>query len=193
MKTAVGLVLLSLGVSLFLLSFLLVTKTDTVVDVSFVLEPSEKRGPGQNGIYHHTRVFSKSVLMGDVLVEGGAINFTANGYNTRHFENIFISENCSFVVDPADDLYWFTFENTNNDVQSSVTFTLKERWVNILSLIPAFVVLLILAPAGMVLIIMGSSEETRRKRRFSENFHHRTSLPFFDSIESLCRVAVLDL
>jgi len=167
MKTVLGLVLLSLGVSLFLLSFLFVTKTDTVVDVSFVLEHGEKRGPDQDGIYHHTRVFSRSALIGKVLVLGGAVNFSANGYNAWHLENVFVSRDYSFVVDPADDLYWFVFENVDDNIGSSIRFTLKERWIDYLLLIPAFIILLILAPLGIVLIIMGLHERPRRTERGS--------------------------
>jgi len=154
MRIVVGLVFLSLGVSLFLLSFLIAAKTDTVIDVSFVLAPGEKRGPGENGIYHHTRVISKSSLTGDVLVQGGGINFTAGGFNTQHLENIFVGQNYSFAIDPADDLYWFTFDNTGS-IQSSIKFTLKEKWTNIFLLVPGFVSFLLLTSAGVALCILG--------------------------------------
>lgn len=42
MKTFVGLVLLGTGTSLFLLSFFNITKIDTVIDSSFILEPDGK-------------------------------------------------------------------------------------------------------------------------------------------------------
>jgi len=146
---------------------LFVTKTDTVVDVSFVLEPGEKLGPGQDGIYHHTRVFSRSALMGEVLVEGGAVNFTANGYNTQHLENVFVNQDYGFVVDPADDLYWFVFENVDGNIGSLIRFTLKERWIDYLLLLPAFITLLILATSGIVLIVMGLRKRPRRMQRGS--------------------------
>jgi hypothetical protein len=158
MKIVAGLVLLALGVSLFILSFVIATRTDTVIDISFVLEPSEKRGPGENGIYHHTRVISRSALMGEVLVQGGAINFTASGFNTQHLENIFIGQNYSFAIDPADDLYSFTFENTGS-IQSSIRFTLKEKWINIFLLIPGFITLLIFTSIGIALSILGICEK----------------------------------
>jgi len=161
MKLVAGLVLLSLGVSLFLLSFVVATKTDTVIDIFFVLEPSEKRGPDENGIYHHTRVISKSALMGEVLVQGGSINFTGNGFNTQHLENILISQNYGFVIDPADDLYWFAFENTGS-VQSSIQFTLKEKWMNIFLLAPGVISFLMLTPTGLALFIMGIRRKPRQ-------------------------------
>jgi len=153
MKIVAGLVLLALGVSSFILSFVIATKTDTVIDISFVLEPGEKRGPGENGIYHHTKVISKSILIGEVLVQGGGINFTANGFNTQHLKNVLINQNYSFVIDPADDLYWFTFEN-NGSIQSSIKFILKEKWINIFLLVPGFTSLLILTAIGLALSLV---------------------------------------
>ena len=92
--------------------------------------------------------------MSEVLVEGGRVNFTANGYNTQHLKNIVINQNYSLVIEPADDQYTFTFENTGAN-QSSIGFTLKERWLPFLALLPASIILLISAPIGTVLIIRG--------------------------------------
>jgi len=164
MKTVIGLVLLLLGASLFLLSFLNVTRIDTVIDVSFVLQPGEKYEPYKNGTYHHTRVISKSTLIGEVAVEDGGVNFTANGYNTQHLKNVFVNQNYSFTINPADDLYTFTFDNEGGSIQSSVRFTLKERWMNVLLLIPSFIVLLISFPTGIVLIIMDLRKKARVNR-----------------------------
>ncbi|MFQ6064124.1 MAG: hypothetical protein ACE5L6_01475 [Candidatus Bathyarchaeia archaeon] len=160
MKTFVGLILLLLGLSLFVVSFFSITRTDTVIDISFVLDPGEKYEPYGNGTYYHTRVISKSTLSGEVVAVSGGINFTANGYNTQHLKNVFINQNHSFIIDPADDLYTFTFDNTGNDIPSSIKFTLKEKWMNLLSLIPAFIILLITAPAGIALIIVGLRQKT---------------------------------
>jgi len=157
----VGLVLLLVGSSLFLLSFFSATRVDTVIDISFVVEPRGKYGPYENGTYHHTRVISKSTLIGEVIVESGGVNFTANGYNTQHLKNVFINQNYSFAINPADDLYTFTFDNEDG-IQSLVRFTLKERWMNILLLIPSFVILMISAPTGIILIIT----DLRKKARF---------------------------
>jgi len=145
---------------LFLLSFFSATRVDTVIDISFVLEPRGKYGPYENGTCHHTRVISKSTLMGEVIVDGGGVNFTANGYNTQHLKNVFINQNYSFAINPADDLYWFTFDNEGS-IQSSVKFTLKERWMSILLLIPSFVILMISAPTGIILIITDFRKKAR--------------------------------
>lgn len=149
-KPVFGLVLLSIGVTSLLFSLLIATRTDTVIDTSFVLEPNEKYEPTS----YHTHVITKSTLMGEVLIEGGGVNFTAEGYNTQHLKNIFINQNYSLVIKPADDRYTFIFENTGVNL-SSIKFTLKERWMPFLLLIPAFIILLILAPIGTVLIIAG--------------------------------------
>jgi hypothetical protein len=89
-----------------------------------------------------------------VIVEGGGVNFTAEGYNTQHLKNIFIDQNYSLAIKPADDRYTFTFENLGVN-QSSIKFTLKEKWMYTPSLIPAFIILLISAPVGTSLIVAG--------------------------------------
>lgn len=153
-KPVLGIVLVSLAVILFLFSLLIATRTDTVIDTSFVLEPNEKIGQYDNGTYYHTHVISKSTLLGEVLVEGGSVNLTANGYNTQHLKKIVINQNYSLVIEPADDQYTFTFENSGDHL-SSIKFTLKERWMPFLLLIPAFIILLILTAVGTALIISG--------------------------------------
>jgi hypothetical protein len=161
-KPVLGIVLLSIGVTSLLFSLLIATRTDTVISTSFILEPDEEIGPYENGTYYHTHVIGKSTLMGEVLVEGGDINFTANGYNTQHLKNIFINQNYSLVIKPADDQYTFTFENTDDDL-SSIKFILKERWMPFLLLIPAFIILLILTPIGTALIVTGLRKKPSRK------------------------------
>jgi hypothetical protein len=162
-KPVLGVVLVSLGVSALFVSLVIATRTDTVIDTSFVLEPNEKIGPyDEDGTYYHTHVISKSTLMGEVLVESGNVNFTANGYNTQHLKNIVINQNYSLVMEPADDQYTFTFENTGVD-PSTIKFTLKERWMPFLLLIPAFIILLILTPIGTSLIISGLRKKPTSK------------------------------
>ena len=161
-KPVLGVVLVSLGVSALFFSLAIATRTDTVIDTSFVLEPNEKIEPYGDGTYYHTHVISKSTLMGEVLVESGNVNFTANGYNTHHLKNIVINQNYSLVIEPADDQYTFTFENTGVNL-SSIKFTLKERWMPFLLLIPAFIILLILTPVGTALIISGLRKKPTTK------------------------------
>lgn len=166
-KPVVGIVLVSLGVTAMLFSILIATRTDTVIDTSFVLEPDEQIGAYENGTYYHTHVISKSTLIGEVLVEGGCVNFTANGYNTPHLKNIVINRTYSLVIKPADDQYTFSFEN-RGDNPSSIKFTLKEKWTPYLLLLPAFISLLILAPVGTVLIIASLRKRPRKEEDSSK-------------------------
>jgi len=157
MKRLVGLVLLVLGISLLLLSVLSFFRTDTVIEVSFVMEPGEKYEPYKNGTYHHTYVLTKSILIGELVVKGGSFNFTANGYNTMHLKNVFIDQNYHFLIDPADDIYTFTFDNSRGIDQCSITFTLQEQRMSTLLLIPSFI--------GMLLMAVGISIELRQRRK----------------------------
>ena len=162
-RPVAGLVLLSLGVAFFLFSFLVATRTDTVIDNSFALSPNEKYGPYQTGTYYHTHITTKTTLLGEVTVKGESINLTVNGYNTEHLKNISIDQNYSLVIKPADDQYTFTFENAAAR-PSSVNFTLKETWIDIISLMPAFITMLLSAPIGTMLIVKGLSKKTSKKQ-----------------------------
>jgi len=167
-KLSLGLMLLLFGLSLFLLSFFcffVLARVDTVISVSFDLKPGEKYEPYEQGTYHHTTVFSKSALIGEVVVEGGTINFTAWGYNTNHLRSIFIDQDYAFLIDPADDIYLFTFDNTMGNTVSSVQFTLKEKWRDLLSLAASFAIAFASTLAGTVLIALG-----RRKHMSQGNF-----------------------
>jgi hypothetical protein len=161
-KPVLGVVLVSLGVAALLVSFLAATRTDTVIDQSFVLKPNEKFGSYENGTYYHAHVISKSALTGEVIVQGGSVNVTAEGYNTQNLKAIGIYQNFSLVIDPADDQYTFTFENTGVS-PSTVNFTLKEAWMPFFALAPAFVILLILTPIGTALIISGLRKKPNLK------------------------------
>jgi len=92
----VGLVLLSLGVTLFFFSFPIAIKTDTVIDTSFVLEPGEEYETG-----YHTRIITISSLTGEVVVDGVGVYLTAYGFNTKHLRNVFINQNLSFKINRA--------------------------------------------------------------------------------------------
>jgi hypothetical protein len=112
---------------------------------------------------YHTRVISKSALTGELVINGGSINLTAYGYNTQHLNGISINQNYSFVINPADDLYTFTFNNRES-VQSSVKFILKEISTNIYSLALTFIIFLASAIAGTALVILGFLQRKQRRR-----------------------------
>ena len=166
-KPVVGVVLISLGVTALIFSVLIATRTDTVIDTSFVLNSNEKFGSYENGTYYHTHAISKSALTGEVIAQGGGVSFTANGYNTQRLKNSGVTQNFSWVIEPADDQYTFTFENTGDD-PSSVRFTVKETWTPFLLLAPAFIILLITSPTGTILIIRGGrkQEDYARNKSF---------------------------
>lgn len=162
-KPVLGVVLVSLGVVALFVSFLAATRADTVIDKSFVLKPNEKFGSYENGTYYHAHVISKSALTGEVTVQGGSVNFTAEGYNTQNLKAIGIYPNFSLAIDPAEDQYTFTFENI--DVSpSTVNFTLKETWMPFLLLAPAFIIVLILTPTGTILIVRGLQKEANKQK-----------------------------
>jgi hypothetical protein len=169
-KPVLGVVLVSLGIAVLLVSFLVATRTDTVIDKSFVLKPNEKFGSYENGTYYHAHVISKAALTGEVTVQGGRVNFTAEGYKTQNLKAIGIYQNFSLVIDPAEDQYTFTFENIGVS-PSTVNFTLKETWMPFLLLTPAFIILLISTPTGTILIVRGlQKEENKQKYRGIELF-----------------------
>ena len=122
MKGVVGLVLLILGISLLLLSFVNFTRTHTVIETAFSLEPGEKYGP------RHYFPPEDCVLKGKVSVEGEGINLTVQGlgYETK---NVFVDSYFNFTIDPAygwDYVYFFTFDNTDGDAESHLEFVLEE-------------------------------------------------------------------
>jgi hypothetical protein len=158
-----GAALLLLGSLAFLLLFPTATTTQTVVDISFVLGPGEKYEPPKNGTMYHTKIISKSALTGELVINGGSINLTAYGYNTQHLNGVSVNQNCSFVINPADDLYTFTFDNRGS-VQSSIRFILKETWTNNYALALAFLILLASAIAAMALVILGFLQKKQKEK-----------------------------
>jgi len=80
------------------------------------------------------KILSRSVLQGEVVVEGEGIYPTVNGYNTQPPKNLFIKERYSFVIDPAEDLYTFTFDNAQGQIESSVEFRPWKVWTRLLAI-----------------------------------------------------------
>ena len=157
----VGLLLLVLGVTLSLWSFVK-TDLDTVIDVSFTVGPGLRHEPSEEPVtFHHTRVFSKSALRGEVFVEGEGIYLTVVGYNTQGLGDIYVKEYYSFKIDPADDLYAFTFDNTQGATESIIRFVLKEEWTPGAAVV-RFISLYLLLPGGLILVAI-SYLQARRK------------------------------
>lgn len=156
--TLVGLSLATLGLTLLIVCAIPVTGIEKVIDTSFVVAPNTEYGPPNAGTSYHTRVLGKSVLRGDVLTEGGGVNLTVHGYNTQNLVGIYVEGQYSFVVDPADDLYLFTFSNLGHN-QSLVQFKLEEIWTRPMAFgsPPLFIlglVALCLLVAGVAILIV---------------------------------------
>ncbi len=121
-------ILLLLGLSLMLICLMPVTAVDEVIRIHFLLSPGTVYGPPDPGTSYHTRILSNSVLKGKVIVEGEGVCFSIQGYNTPSLNSINIEEKYSFGINPAADLYTFTFDNTKGWNESSVKFTLEETF-----------------------------------------------------------------
>ena len=149
------------GASLFLFSLVKVTRIVPAIDASFVVKQGETHGPYDEGTGYHTNILGKSVLKGQVSVEGEGIYFTGEGYNIDGLKNIFIDNHYNFVIDPADDLYTFTFDNTEGTSESLVNFLLKEEYTAILAfqspvmLALGLVGIFLLLPTGLIMFIIG--------------------------------------
>ena len=124
--TLTGLFSTLLGLALLVICSIPVTSVEEVINTSFAISPGTKYGPYDDGTYYHTMIMGKSVLEGEVIVEGEGIYLTVTGYNTQHLRNLHLKGRYSFVIDPANDLYTFTFDNTKGNTESLVKFTLKE-------------------------------------------------------------------
>lgn len=81
-----------------------------------------------NGTYYHTMIFVKSVLKGEVVVEGEGIYLTARGYNVQDLKDTYVEGKCSFTVNMADDQYTFTFDNTKGEAESMDSTEKKMNW-----------------------------------------------------------------
>jgi len=142
-----------LGLSLLSMALIPVTSAEEVINSSFTVSAGNKYGPYDNGTTYHTSVLGKSVLQGEITVVGEGIYFTANGYNTLQIKDLYVSDTYNFVIDPADDLYTFTFNNTGGHNESSVHFKLKEVWTG--SVVIGSPLLFITWLAGFLILPIG--------------------------------------
>lgn len=154
-----GLLLSVLGALFLCLSFVK-TNVDTVINVSFTLEPGTKYGPYDVGTYYHTRILSKVRLRGEVFIKGGGIYLTVRGYNTQGLEDVYIEKHYSFKIDPADDQYTFTFDNTQGAAESVIRFVLKEEWTPLAAVLKALGLYLLL-PIGLMFVVVSYLQARR--------------------------------
>ncbi len=111
------------GLILFIVTLIPVTAVEEAINTQFIVAPGAKHEE-----YYHTHIFGKSILKGEVTVEGESIQLTINGYTPEPVRDPHIRERYSFAIDPADDLYNFIFNNTEGHNESSVKFRLGEIW-----------------------------------------------------------------
>ena len=156
-RLKVGIILLLFGFILFIFSFVKIN-SETVIDAAFTVEAGMKIEPyNEPFTYYHTTVFSKSVLIGELSVEEGSILFSVEGSNVDELHNVFVEATYSFKIDPADDQYTFTFDNTQGMTVSEITFVLKEEWTQGAKLLEG-ISLYLLIPIGLILIIFDSTK-----------------------------------
>jgi len=127
--TSVSFFITLLGLAILLICLIPVTSVEVVINSSFTVSPGLKYGPPNVGTNYHTRVLSKSVLRGEVIVEGEVIFLTVYGYNARNLQNFYVKNRHTFTIDPADDLYTFIFDNTEGHSEGLVKFALEEIWI----------------------------------------------------------------
>lgn len=150
----VGFFITLIGLAIFFIWLIPVTNVEEVINTSFAVGPGTKYGPNDAGTSYHTRILGKSALKGEVIVEGEGIYLTVNFYNTEHLKNIYVKGRYSFVVDPADDLYVFIFDNTEGSSENLVRFRLEEIWTRPMAIgsPPLFIAGLV----GFLLFLAGS-------------------------------------
>lgn len=157
----------TIGLTLFLIALIPVTRIDEVINTSFTLAPGTIYGPYNAGTYYHTRIWIiKSALQGDIIIEGEGAYISVNGFNAGELRNIYLKGEKGFTIEPADDQYTFTFDNTQGSAPSLVKFTLREVWtasysplVWILGLIGLFLMI----PSGLTIYIVTCFRAPRRQ------------------------------
>lgn len=122
-------VLALIGLVLLIVCSIPVPSVAEVISTSFTVSPGS-----DFEVYYHTHIFFKSVLKGEVAVEGEGVYLTAHGYNTRDLSNIVVKKEHTLTVDPAHDLYTFVFNNTEGRNDCSVQFRLEETWTRPISI-----------------------------------------------------------
>lgn len=150
-------VLLMVG---FGVAFIPVTRVTEEIRKTFDVSPGSRYGPYDSGTVYHTRVLVKSALRVEVFVEGDEIYITVNGYNTQNLKSVCVEGSKTFLIEPADDLYTFTFDNSRGTKGSLVGFRLSEIWkapiwIGSTPLFMAAVIgVFLLLPVGLVSLAM---------------------------------------
>ena len=160
-----GLTLILIGIALFLISSIPITRTDEVINTSFTINSGDSFGPYEKGTYYHTRILAKSILKIHINVEGVGLYILASGQNVQDLEDVLVEGGKSFRIAPANDQYTFTFDNKGMS-DCTVEFALTEVWIGSLS--PLTWVLgqaglLLMVPIGSVIIAYNHYAHIREK------------------------------
>jgi hypothetical protein len=78
-----GLTLILIGIALFLISSIPITRTDEAINTSFTINPGDSFSPYDEGTYYHIRVLIRSILKFTIVTEGGGICVTTGGQNVQ--------------------------------------------------------------------------------------------------------------
>lgn len=170
----VRLLFASLGFITLLMCVIPVTTSEEVINATFALSPGTRYAPPNAGTNYHTRIFGRSVLKGEGTVEGNGIYLTVYGYNTKNLEKSYLGGRYTFVIDPADDLYTFIFDNTEGRGESSVQFTLEETWIRPLAISSPYT--LVVSLLGLSLFLTGSITLALTRIRRTRNLRVSRSL-----------------
>ena len=100
-----------IGLALLLICSIPVTSVEKAIDTTFAVDRSIET-------YYHTQIFAKSALKGEIFVEGEGIYLAVNGYNSQHLNDVFVREPYNFIIDPADDLYYFILDRSIGGAES---------------------------------------------------------------------------
>ncbi len=143
-----------IGITLFLISSIPITRTDEMINTSFTISPDDSFDPYNTGTYYHTRVLAKSILNVEINVEGEGLYVSVGGQNVHDLEDVLVEGWESFTIAPANDQYTFTFANMGTS-DCVVEFTLTEIWTASFSpliWILGVMGLFLLIPIGSVLL-----------------------------------------
>jgi len=121
-----------------------------------------------NSTNYHTHIVGKSMLFGNLSVEGGGIYFHMDGYGVSTtgaaVNTAYVEDFVSFSFQ-ANDRYLFTFNNTGSDADKNIVFILKEEVIEPSHLYMAFIGFFAILPLGAIIAIIGLVLKLTGKRK----------------------------
>ena len=146
---------LIVGIALLILSLIPITTVEEVYDRSFTVDPGIIYGPSfieyqslyrnlSKTVDNHLHVWAirhqdppwitRSVVRGEVSVEGESINAYVSGVTSYLGERLTPREPYIFLDDPAHSHYLFIFNSTEATSETSVRIRLEEIWTRPIAL-----------------------------------------------------------